>query len=408
MPQFSYRAKTGPEAVTTGYIQADTVAQAVSKLVLAGQVPIEVKPFDGSAVNTPLFAARVLQKHSKIASPSILQFTRQLADLLNAGIPLLRCVEVFSRQRRYPAMAGIAKTMILSLKQGESLSFALSKYPDVFQPLYVNAVKAGEAGGQLPLVLERLAQFLEQDMEFKSKVKASLLYPGIILAVGCVSIFVLLSFVLPKLTVMFEDFDTELPLLTRMVVGVSYVFGHYWWCMAGFIAAAAFAIRKFLRTPAGKVFLDGQVLKIPVLKGFIEDTQLARFARTLGMLIESGVPVVTALELVTSVVDNTVLQKEVRSLAVKVRGGMSLTQAVKSSAFFPEIAADLITVGQESGRLERGLYKLAEGCERSSRDMAQVFVTILGPAVLIIVVAIVGVMLVSMLMPMFQMNMLVK
>jgi type II secretory pathway component PulF len=149
-------------------------------------------------------------------------------------------------------------------------------------------------------------------------------------------------------------------------------------------------------------------LKIPLLKTFIENTQLSRFSRTLGMLLESGVPIVTALDSVVLVVDNTALQEEIRKMALKVRSGMSLTQAIKASALFPEMAVDLIAVGQESGKLEKGLYKLAANCERSSQEMSQVFVTILGPAVLVLVVGMVGFMVVAMLLPMFQMNTIIN
>jgi general secretion pathway protein F len=269
-------------------------------------------------------------------------------------------------------------------------------------------VRAAESSGQLPLVLNRLAQFLEADMQMLAKVKASLLYPAIILLVGLMTLFVLLSFVLPRLTLMFEDFDAQLPLITRMVVGTSQIFARFWWLMAIVLAAAIWWTRSYLQKPEGKAALDRLSLKIPLLKSFIENTQLSRFARTLGMLLESGVPIVTALESVTMVVDNSILQEEIKKMALKVKSGMGLAQAIKTSALFPEMAVDLIAVGQESGKLEKGLYKLAGLCERSSQEMSQVFVTILGPAVLVMVVGVVGFMIVAMLLPMFQMNMIIN
>jgi len=260
----------------------------------------------------------------------------------------------------------------------------------------------------LPLVLNRLAQFLETDMQMQSKAKSSLLYPAIIFVVGLLGLFVLLSFVLPRMTLMFEDFDAQLPLATRIVVAISQIFEHFWWLMAAVIAGAVFWTRSYLNTATGKAAIDGFALKVPLLKSFIENTQLCRFARTLGMLLESGVPIVTALESVTLVVDNIALQEEVKKMALRVKSGMSLTQAIKASSLFPEMAVDLIAVGQESGKLEKGLYKLATNCERSSQDLAQVFVTILGPAVLVLVVGVVGFMIVAMLLPMFQMNMIIN
>ena len=381
--------------MTSGVIEADTITEAVARLTSAGQMPVEVKPCE---------KLKAIRKDPgpdvKVSQAALYQFTRQLADLLEAGIPMARCMELLSRRRQFPLMA-------VSLQQGGSLSFALAKYPKVFSPLYIHTVKAAEASGQLPLVLDRLARSLEADMQMRSKVRSSLLYPAIIFVVGLLTIFVLLSFVLPRMTLMFEDFGAELPLPTRVVVAVSQVFARFWWLMAGIIAGAVFWMRSYVRTAKGKAWIDGISLKVPLLRSFIENTQVSRFSRTLGMLLESGVPIVTALESVTLVVDNSALQEEVRKMAFKVRSGMSLTQAVRSSALFPEMAVDLIAVGQESGKLEKGLYKLAAHCERSSQELAQAFVTILGPAVLVVVVGMVGAMIVAMLLPMFQMNMII-
>jgi general secretion pathway protein F len=406
MAQFSYKAKSGPVDVISGLIEADTISEAVSKLTNAGQMPVEVKPYE--KLTTLLPADKNTKPANKVSQAALYQFTRQLADLLEAGIPLARCMDLLSRQRQFPQMVQNIEAMTVLLKQGGSLSFALAKYPKIFSPLYIHTVKAAEASGQLPLVLNRLAQFLESDMQIQSKVKSSLLYPAIIFVVGLLTLFVLLSFVLPRLTMMFEDFDAQLPLITRIVVAVSQIFAQFWWLMIAVIAGAVFWARSYLNTAKGKEWIDTTLLKVPLLKSFIENTQLSRFARTLGMLIESGVPIVTALESVTLVIDNSALQEEVRKMTLKVKSGMSLTQAIKASALFPEMAVDLIAVGQESGKLEKGLYKLAANCERSSQDMSQTFVTILGPAVLVVVVGMVGFMVVAMLLPMFQMNMIIN
>ena len=406
MPQFFYKAKNGPRNIVTGHIQADTLAHAISKLIQASHIPIEVKPCE------PVTALHSVDKRPsqtlKVSRLALFQFTRQLTDLLEAGIPLNRCMELFLRQRQFPVMVKVVESMAVFLQQGGSLSSALAKHPAVFSPLYINAVKAAEASGQLPTVLNRLAQFLEQDMQMQAKIKSSLLYPAIIFLVGVLTIFILLSFVLPRLTMMFEDFDAALPFATQMVIDLSQVFARFWWLMMGGAVTAILWIKQFLTTARGRIWKDTVVLKIPLLKSFIENTQLSRFARTLGMLLESGVPVTAALESVTAVVDNTVLREEVKKIAVKVKDGMSLAQAIKASPLFPAVAIDLITVGQESGKLERGLYKLASGCERSSQELAQTFVTILGPAVLVIVVGIVGSIIVAVLLPMFRMNMIIN
>lgn len=407
MPQFFYKAKSGPGQVNTGYIQADTLAQAVSQLTASGQMPIEVKA-GGKPDDLRALIDQTRGNSDKISPAALLSFTRQLADLLDAGIPLLRCVELYCRQRQFPAMVKAAQAIGTGLQQGKSLSVCLALKPQVFSPMYIHVVRAAEASGRLPVVLDRLAQSMDQDMQMQAKVRSSLLYPAIIMLVGVLTIFVLMSFVLPRMTMMFDDFDATLPFLTRVVVAISQVFAATWWLMLLAAGIGVWWIKRFLSTPAGRMSRDLTVLKVPLLRSFIENTQLGRFARTLGMLLESGVPVSAALEIVSEVVDNAVLNKEVKAIAVKVKGGMALAQAVRQSPLFPPVAVDLVSVGQESGRLEKGFYKLAAGCERSAQDLAQAFVTILGPAVLVVVVGIVGFMIVAMLLPMLQMNLVIN
>jgi len=407
MPQFSYKAKKGPQDLTSGFIEADTVTDAVIQLTKSGQTPLEVKPH----IPVRPVLLRTEKKSGanlRVSQAALFQFTRQLADLLDAGIPLARCMELLSRQRRFPLMVLVTGSITVVLQQGGSLSFALSKYPEIFPPLYIHTIKAAEVSGQLPLVLNRLAGFLESDIQMQARVRSSLLYPAIIFVVGMLTLFVLLSFVLPRMTSMFEDFDAQLPLATRIVVAISGVFAQFWWLMAVGITAAVWWCRAYLMTQPGKLWIDRSSLKVPLLRTFIENAQISRFSRTLGMLLESGVPIVTALESVTLVVDNRALQEEVKKMTAKVKAGMSLTQAVKTSPLFPEMAVDLISVGQESGKLENGLYKLAASAERKAQEMAGTFVTILGPAVLVVVVGIVGGMIVAMLLPMFQMNMIIN
>lgn len=411
MPTFAYKAKSGPTNVISGFIQADNLALAVAKLTQSGQTPFEIKPseeVDEVTASAAVVVAKASSKRSqKVTAPALVYFTRQLADLIDAGIPLLRAIELTSKQAQFTALLPITNSIHATIQQGGSLSSALGKHPQIFSGLYVNTVKAAEESGQLPQVLDRLAGFLEQDLQLKSRVTASLLYPAIILVVGIVTIFVLFSFVLPRMTTMFEDFGAELPLITQIVAALSGFFFRFWWLIAGIFFVGFMIFRQFLLSPAGKSWLDAKVFQVPLVNSFIQQTLLSRFARTLGMLLESGVPVVLALESVSGVLENEVMQKEVKTITTKVKGGISLAQAVGASKFFPPVAIDLIAIGQESGRLERGLYKLAAATERSSQETAQTFVTILGPAVLITVVSIVGVVIIAILIPMFQMNAIV-
>ena len=416
MPSFVYKAKAGPHDVTSGILQADNVQQAIAKIVQAGQTPIEVKLQDNTAPAAvqanrrpvPAEGSPKPVKSVKVPLPVISIFTRQMYDMLDAGVALSRSLEVIANQKQHPALKQIVEQMRGFVQEGGSLSAALAQHPAVFPPLYVNMVKSGEASGHLPEVLNRLAQFTEKDLEMQGKVKGSLMYPLIILVIGILTMFVMLTFVLPRMTAMFDDFDAALPWPTQLVVSLSSFCARFWWLIILVTGGIVFYCKQVLATPAGRLWLDQTALKMPILNQFIQQAEMARFARTMGTLLESGLTIPAALESVTAIIENIPLKEEMKEVLIKVKAGTSLTSALKASPLFPEMAINLIAVGEESGKLERGLYKLANTCERGTQETAEAFTTILGPAVLVIVVGIVGFMIVAMLLPMFKMNMIIN
>ncbi|MBF0490279.1 MAG: type II secretion system F family protein [Candidatus Omnitrophica bacterium] len=408
MPQYTYLAKNGPSKIVSGVIHAEDEHVAVTKILQLGYTPLEVKLQEGGSSVQEKGPRPSQDNGLKVPLATVAIFIRQIYDMIDAGIPLLRCFEILMRQKQHPALLTIIEAMHEHIKEGGSLSGALALYPKVFPLLYINMVKSGELAGQLPHVMSRLADFIEKDLQIRSQVKSSLLYPAIILVVGLLTMFVLMSFVLPKLTVMFDDFDAVLPLPTQMIIAVSSFFSRFWWLMIIVAAAGGYYLKQFLGTARGRLLIDHCVLKIPILRQFIQEVQMALFARTLGTLLESGVTISAALESVTETIDNSLFKNEMQDITLKVKAGDSLTTAIKGSSYFSEIALNLIIVGQESGKLEKGLYKLAVMCERSIKETSQNFMTILGPLVLIVVVALVGFVIVSILLPMFRMNMIIN
>jgi len=405
MPHYTYKAKRGPQDITAGLIQADSPEAAVAKIIQSGQTPLEVK----LQADKPAAAGRgKVHSSNKIPLSVLAVFTRQLYDLLDAELPLLRSLDILARQKQHASLSPVIKQMAQTVNDGASLSTAMIQHSRIFGPLYVNMVKSGESSGHLPEVLSRLAMFTEKDLEIRSKVRSSLLYPLIILMVGALTLFVLLTFVLPRLTTMFEDFGAELPLPTKIVVALSGFFSNFWWLIILATAGIVYLIRQYANSPRGKEDIDRRVLTIPVISDFIREAELASFARTLGTLLESRIAIPVALESTAGVMGNTVFREEVKSIAEKVRAGVSLAQALKSSAVFSDIAINIVAVGEETGKLEKGLEKLARACDRRIQETSETFVTILGPLVLVIVVGIVGFMVVSMLLPMFKMNMIIN
>ncbi len=408
MPNFIYKAKSGPSKIITGMLQAENEQEAVNKILQLGQVPLDVRLESPGASVRRGKIRKSKENVSKVPLATVAIFTRQMCDMVDAGIPLLRSLEILLHQAQHPSMLLVLESMHEFVKGGGSLSGALAQFPETFPLFYVNMVKSGELGGYLPQVLNRLADFIEKDLQIRSQIKGSLLYPMIIFLVGVLTMFVLLTFVLPKLTVMFEDFDTALPMPTQIVIALSGFFSKFWWLILGVAGGAGYFIKRWLETTQGQMHVETFVLKVPLLKKYVQNSQMALFSRTMGTLLESGVSISSALESVTETIDNTYFKTELQKITQKVREGSSLTAAVKGCPYFSEVAVNLIVVGEEGGKLERGLYKLATMCERATAETAQNFMTILGPMVLVVIVAVVGFVIVSMLLPMFRMNMIIN
>ncbi|MBF0479712.1 MAG: type II secretion system F family protein [Candidatus Omnitrophica bacterium] len=408
-PQFHYQAKNGPNEIVEGTIDADNYAQAVNGITLKGLTPIEVKE---SVLDFPSEdkASRKILSISltkKISLSELAVFTRQMSNLLDGAVPLLKAVQLIGNQTSNKKLNQIIHQVEENVRNGSAFSDALAQYENVFPSYYVNTVRAGEVGGKLDVVLGRLAGYLEKEQAIAGKVKASLAYPAFVLVIGCLTVFVLLSFVIPRLTVMFEDFDQSLPLMTIVLMHISGFFMKFWWAMI----IALLVIFKFLhqwsRSEAGKKWLDTYLLRVWILGPFIQTVEIGRFARTFGTLIESGVTIITALETVTETVGNSVLKEELLQVSSEVAQGTSLGNALKRDPFFPEMAVDMIAIGEESGRFEKGLYKIADVYEQESERMMNTAVSLLGPIVLTIVIIFVGFIIMAVMLPILQMNQLI-
>jgi len=344
----------------------------------------------------------------RIHKRDIVLFTRQMSDLVDASIPLLQALKIVADQTKNVYLNDVILKMHHSVKDGGSFSDALNQHPDIFSNLFVNMVRAGEVSGELEHTLSRLADYLEKEHETQSKVRSSLAYPAMILMVGIITIFVLLTVVIPRITVMFDDLDQQLPMATVFLVSVSNFFAHFWWMILSVGILCGLYLKHRLSTDEGQLWFDSFKLKIPLLSSFIKIVEVGRFSRTLGTLVESGVPISTALNSVWPILENAALQIEMKRVADEVTQGASLKKALKQCRFFPETAVSMISIGEESGKLDRGLYKIADSFERESDRTVKTMISLLGPAVLIVIVAIVGFVVISMLLPIFQMNLLIQ
>lgn len=418
MPKFFYKAKNGPTQIVDGFIEAQTKSGAIREIVTMGLTPLDiVLATDRSTVvreqGRPTYTALKnfrlsLPSPRSVSSRDIVLFTRQLCDLVEASVPLLRVLQIVSRQTRPPYFKSIVEQMYLFVQNGGSLSEALVRYPAIFPSFYVNMVKTGEVGGQLDKVLQRLADHLEKEYETRAKIKSSLAYPAFVLGVGVLTVFVLLTFVIPRLSVMFEDLDQALPLPTLILIHLSGFFARYWWLLIGIFVIIKIYWGQWARSTQGRLWCDGFLLRIPLLGEFVKAAETARFTRTLATLLESGVPLTSALNAIYPTIDNMIMRDEIKKVSKAVTEGQALRSALGQCSFFPEMVVDMVGVGEESGRLEKGLYKIAETLERQTDQTVKVIMSLLGPIVLVVIVSLVGFAVIAMLLPIFRMNLLIQ
>ena len=413
MPKFFYKAKQGPQRIVDGVIDADNLTSAIHKIVGLKLTPLDVglEPFIESKEakkSSPVMSRLSFRFGSRVSQADVVLFTRQMSDLVDASVPILRSLQIVSNQSQNLFFKDVAVKMAAAVKDGGSFSDALAQHPQAFSNIYVNMVRAGEVSGQLEVILLRLADYLEEDMETRNKIKSGLAYPSLILIVGFVTVFVLLTFVIPRLSTMFDDLNQSLPLPTIILVNLSGFLARYWWLIIGVIIFIVMSIQRNLKTERGRRRYDEMVLKVPLLGEYIKIIEVGRFARTLGTLLQSGVVITTALKSVYAVAENSVVRDVIKKIADDVANGASLANAMRQSGFFPEMAVNMVAVGEETGRLERGLHKIAHTFEQQSSRITKVMVELLGPLVLVGIVSIVGFVVVAMLLPIFKMNLIVQ
>ncbi len=409
MPKFTYKAKEGPGRIITGFVDAESADLAIQKVIKMGLSPIDVS--QGAVENSKpirIPSKITLKVFKTVSSTELVLFTRQMSDLVDASVPILRALQIVLNQTQNLNFKEVIEQMYLTVKDGKSFSEALARHTNLFSNLYVNMVKSGEVSGQLEVILNRLADYLEKEQELKSKVRSSLAYPALILGVGFLTIIVIVTFVVPRLSMMFDDMNQQLPLPTVILLKVSSFFSNFWWLILTCAVTGGLYLRQWLHSPKGSLWFDSFKLRIPFLSNFIKMIEVARLTRTLATLVESGVPITTALKSVSAMIENQILRDQVKTASDEVSNGSSLKSALQRCNFFPEMAINMVSVGEETGKLDRGLYKIAESYERQSDRIVRTIVSLLGPLVLVVVVSIVGFVVISLLLPILRMNLLVE
>lgn len=418
MPQFSYKARRRSGEVVQGVLEVADRPAALAQIERLGLFPVAVdmpkgagavakgdKPAVGKATYLDLLPPAMRESLTRKRKPKLQElatFTQQLANLLQAGMPLT----VALNSMTHLETKGIPKEVSAGLRQevmeGRSLSDSMAKQPLIFSDLYVNMVKAGEQSGALVDVLRRMANHFERYAEVQGKLKSALIYPVMVCAVGAGLMLFFIYFMLPQFEKMFSGFNVELPLPTRFLIGVGFVFTHYWWLLLLVLLAALILFQRFRHSAEGSQRLDRWMLKMPIVGKVVCLSYYGQFARTLSTLLENGVPVLTALKITEQVMSNSVIKEAIAKAREAVTDGKTLAQPLAASKVFPQLMVDLVKIGEETGDVPAALKNVADTYDSELTIALRVMMTLIEPIMIIIMAVGVGFLLLSVMLPMFK------
>ena len=408
MPVYEYKAFDRTGRNVAGIIDAESSLAARQKLRGTGVFPVEVNETSArgrdASARSPSFSGVL----TRVKPGELSATTRQLSILLGAGLPLVSALETLLTQLRNPTFKRVLAQVKESVNEGISLADSLSQHPRVFSPVYINMVRSGEASGSLDVVLDRLAEFGENQEALRGRFKAALAYPIFMSCVGTLILFFLITFIIPNITRIFADMQQTLPLPTIALIGLSRFLQGFWWLVLGGLLAAGLLIRQFKRTPKGQGLWDEFKIRSPILGPIHRKMAMARFGRTLGSLLQSGVPLLTALQIVRNIVNNRLIAEVLDGAVEEIQEGKTLAAPLSRSRWFPPIMIQMITVGEQSGELEKMLHKIADMYEGEMETRILAVTSMLEPAMILLMGVIIGFVVISILLPIFEMNQLIR
>ncbi len=402
MPLFRYKALTAQGETIEGEMEAANKDAVISWLHESGQIPIGTEKVGsaGSADQKPkLFGAK-----KALSAQDVNLITGKLAIMLRAGLPLDNALEMLGNLVNPGPGRQILEKIRADVQNGAPLSEAMQPYPQVFDKLYVNTLKAGEAAGALDTVLERLADYLERSRELKETIKSALIYPAILFFVALISLAILLIYVVPQFSDLFEGMDQAMPLPTAIVIGVSEFIQRWWWAILLIKIAAYIGIKWMYQNPGTRKSIDKRLLKTPLLSDLIKKIEVARFSRTLGTLTANGVPLLNGLSIVSETVNNTIMSDALNSVSDQLREGKGMAKPLDETGLFPQLAVQLIHVGEETGELEKMLNQLADIYDNEVKETVKRLLTLLEPALIIGLGVIIAAIIMSILLAILGLN----
>jgi type II secretory pathway component PulF len=402
MPSYFYKAKKDAANAISGQINAQNQEDALDIIHQLGLIPVSIEESTSDGVLLSDI------REVKIKAKELYLFSKQLAHLLKSGLTLLRALEVLAEQTKSMYFAKVLDEVSIGVKSGRSFSACLADYPAVFSPLFVAMVRAGEEMGKLQQMLSNVADYLYAQQQFSSKVRSALVYPVFMLVIGVLTVIFILTFVMPKMSVIFKDAGQNLPLPTIIVMNISHFFRAYGIGVVVFGAIAFMIFNRWRTTTQGSIIVGQFLLGLPFVRDFVLKVDLARFTRTMSLLLQSGLTIIRSIEMAVPTMHNPQLKMDLLLCIQNLAGGENLGSCLAKSRLIPPLTAQLITVGEESGSLQESLKDIAESYEADINETTRMITTVLEPVLILTVGAVVGLIVFAMLLPIFSMDLMAR
>lgn len=397
MANFTYHARDLNGVDHSGEIESSDVHSALSLLRRKGLVVINVTPKDAGGDNffTKWF--------DRVSFGELVTLTRQLATMIGAGLVLSDALDILQEQQNNKRLQKALEDVSRDVKSGLTLAQSLGKHPDIFPQLYINLVKSGEASGKLDEVMLKMADSLEKEREFKSRVKGAMIYPIVVITMMFAVMIIMIIFVIPKLTALYKQSAIDLPLPTKILIGISDFLVGYWWLLIIMIIASVIGFKRWVKTPSGALIFDSFILKVPLIGKIVTSVSLTNFSRTFGLLVGAGIPLLDAINIVSEVTENTSFKLELRKAYSGVSRGLPFSSLLVAN-IYPKIVPQMVKVGEETGKVDEIFFKLAQFFESESDNMVKNLTVAIEPVVLVVLGIGVGFLVISIILPIYKLT----
>lgn len=395
---FKYKGKNNKGEIVSGLVESVSDKQAIALLKSQGLFVISLN------IKTESIFSQLNLRFSKVKFNDIVVFTQQLSTMITAGLNLTDSLNILKLQATNPAFKKVVSDILKDVEGGSNFAKALGRYPQYFTPIYTSLVRAGEASGKLQDVFQRLATTMEKQRDFRSKTRGALVYPAIILVGMVIVIFIMMTVVVPKLTDLYKDFGTELPPTTKLLMAVSSFFVNFWWLLIILIWGGLILFRSWKKTPIGARLWDKFILRLPIWGNLKKQLVLTEFTRTLAVLASAGIPILEALEIVSGSLDSITFQDDLKKVAQQVEKGYPIGIPISQNPDFPPIVGQMITVGEETGKLDETLLKVSTFFEAEAEQGIRTLTTAMEPLIMVVLGVGVGFVVISILMPIYNLT----